>query len=371
MATRDFNSSAVTSFAAPPDRFVDQSSGAAGPLVVRRLDTDGLPRWDAFVEACPEATFFHLSGWKDLIENALGHRAWYLYAEQGGRITAVLPLAEIKSRLFGHSLASLPFCVYGGIAGDATAAAALETAADELARELGVDYLEYRNVRPRHENWPRQSLYATFRKPILLDAQANLQAIPRKQRAMVRKGIKHGLRSEIDSDVDRFFALYSDNMHRHGTPVLPKRFFARLQERFGEACEVLTVIGPAGRPLSSVLSFYFRDEVLPYYAGDDFAARELAANDFKYWELMRRACARGCKVFDYGRSKAGTGPFSFKKNWGFEPEPLSYEYRLYEGDEVPQKNPLNPKYRAFIALWRRLPLPLANVLGPPLARLLG
>jgi FemAB-related protein (PEP-CTERM system-associated) len=158
---------------------------------------------------------------------------------------------------------------------------------------------------------------------------------------------------------------------RHGTPALPKRFFRRLQAAFGEQCQVLTVTDAAGKALSSVLAFRFRDEILPYYAGDDFTARDLAANDFKYWELMRRACAQGCTLFDYGRSKVGTGPYSFKKNWGFEPQPLSYEYRLYKRDAVPQNNPMNPKYRAFIALWRRLPIAVANALGPHIVRNLG
>jgi len=120
-----------------------------------------------------------------------------------------------------------------------------------------------------------------------------------------------------------------------------------------------------------VLSFYFRDEVLPYYAGDAEAARDLAANDFKYWELMRRAVARGCTLFDYGRSKLDTGSYSFKKNWGFEPEPLAYEYALLTRSDVPQNNPLNPKYRMFIAMWKRLPRPVANALGPHIVRNLG
>jgi FemAB-related protein (PEP-CTERM system-associated) len=144
-----------------------------------------------------------------------------------------------------------------------------------------------------------------------------------------------------------------------------------LQRVFGRECEVLTVTDARGAPLSSVLSFYFRDEVLPYYAGDHVRARDLAANDFKYWELMRRACERGCRVFDYGRSKQGTGSFDFKKNWGFEPTPLHYEYRLLRRDTVPQNNPANPKYRAFIALWQRLPLSVANALGPYIVRNLG
>ena len=346
------------------------------PIVVNLLKGEDAPRWDDFVRRCPQATFFHLSAWRELMEEVFDHRTFYLYAERAGDIVGVLPLAEVRSRLFGHALVSLPFCVYGGIATAEDAGPetlhALESKAETLAQALGVQHLEYRNLQPRHEDWPRQAeLYVTFRKEILPEVEANLLAIPRKQRAMVRKGIKNALVSEVDDTVDRFFALYADNVLRHGTPALPKRFFEQLKERFGEACEVLTVSSPEGKPLSSVVSFYFRDEVLPYYAGDDLAARELAANDFKYWELMRRACERGCKVFDYGRSKVGTGPYAFKKNWGFEPQPLSYEYRLYKRDSIPQNNPMNPKYRAFIALWKRLPIGVANRLGPHIVRNLG
>lgn len=211
----------------------------------------------------------------------------------------------------------------------------------------------------------------TFRKAILPDEEANMLAIPRKQRAMVRKGMANGLKAEIDANADRFFDLYADNVLRHGTPAMPRRYFQALLDEFGADAEVLTVTGPDGRPLSSVLSFYFRDEVLPYYAGDDEAARGLAANDFKYWELMRRACARGLKVFDYGRSKQGTGPYAFKKNWGFEPQPLSYEYRLFKRDAVPQNNPNNPKYQLMIKAWRKLPIGLANWLGPFIVKNLG
>ncbi|EPZ15838.1 peptidoglycan bridge formation protein FemAB [Thauera terpenica 58Eu] len=345
------------------------------PIKVKLLSPEHAARWDAFVRACPQATFFHLSAWQEIVRTVFRHRTYFLFAERDGHIIAVLPLAEVKSRLFGHALTSLPFCVYGGIAAAADAGeealALLEAEADSLARQLGVQHLEYRNLQARHADWPRQELYVTFRKAILPEPEANMLAIPRKQRAMVRKGIKNELVSHIDPNVDRFFALYADNVLRHGTPALPKKFFQRLKEAFGDDCEVLTVTDPGGRTLSSVLSFYFRDEVLPYYAGDDLAARELAANDFKYWELMRRACERGCKVFDYGRSKIGTGPYSFKKNWGFEPQPLSYEYRLYKRDSVPQNNPMNPKYRAFIALWKRLPLGVANVIGPHIVRHLG
>lgn len=348
---------------------------SAGPLTVRLLDpaqAADVARWDAFVQACPTATFFHRAGWQRIIAQVFRHRTFFLFAESGGQVRGVLPLAQVKSRLFGHALTSLPFAVYGGVAAtDEAAAQALEARACQLAQELGAEHLELRHVQRRHTDWPLQDLYVTFRKDLAPDEEANMLAIPRKQRAMVRKGIKAGLTSHLDTDVGRFFALYADNVHRHGTPALPKRYFQALLDVFGPDAEVLTVCDPQGQPVSSVLSFYFRDEVLPYYAGDAEAARDLAGNDFKYWELMRRACARGLRVFDYGRSKQGTGSYAFKKNWGFEPTPLHYEFQLYRRDAIPQNNPANAKYQLLIRTWRRLPLSWANRLGPLIVRNLG
>jgi FemAB-related protein (PEP-CTERM system-associated) len=351
---------------------VDDAAVLARDVVVRPYGDADRARWEAFVERCPSATFFHRIGWREVMHDVFAHRTHYLLAERLGEIVGVLPLAEVKSLMFGHALVSLPFAVYGGVASEDDATiAALHAQAIALGRRLGVAYLELRNRTPREPAWPRQDLYVTFRKPIAPEVEANLLAIPRKQRAMVRKAIGRELRFEVDADVGRFFAVYADNQQRHGTPPQSKRYFETLQRVFGADCEVQSVLDPQGAIVSSVLSFYFRNEVLPYYAGDLPAARELAANDFKYWTLMRRACERGCTLFDYGRSKRDTGSFDFKKNWGFEPAPLAYEYVLFKRDSVPQNNPSNPKYRAFIALWKRLPRWLANLLGPRIVRALG
>ena len=342
------------------------------PVRVRDFVPGDAARWEDFVEHCGEATFFHRAGWRSILERCFGHRTRYLLAERGREVVGILPLAEVKSLLFGHALVSLPFCAVAGIAAsDAEAAAGLQEAAQALGGRLKVAHLELRHPRARASGWPQQDLYASFRKALAPQVEANMLAIPRKQRAMVRKGIGNGLVGRIDDHVDAFFALYADNVHRHGTPPLPKRYFEALRATFGKDTEVLTVTDAAGKPLSSVLTFYFKDEVLPYYAGDDVEARQVAANDFKYWDLMRRACERGVKVFDYGRSKRGTGPYDFKRNWGFEPAPLAYEYCLYRRDSIPENNPLNPKYRALIAVWRRLPIRVANAIGPHLVKSLG
>jgi FemAB-related protein (PEP-CTERM system-associated) len=340
-------------------------------LTVKLMGSQDRARWDDFVDRCPEATFFHRAGWRQVMEEAFGHSAWFMYAEADGQIQAVLPLAQVKSRLFGNTLCSLPFCVYGGIAAlNREAADAVDTAAQALAGRLKVDHLEYRQMHPTHTDWLHKTLYATFRKPLDADPDRNLLAIPRKQRAMVRKGIAAGLSSTIDPDTSRFFDCYAESVHQLGTPVFSRRYFQLLQRVFGDDCEILCV-QQAGKPVCAVLSFLFRSEVLPYYGGGGMAARSLAGNDFMYWEVMRRACARGITLFDFGRSKYGTGAFAFKKNWGFEPQALHYDYQLHRGKTLKDMQPLNPRFQLFIKAWRLLPLSLANAIGPHIVRQLG
>jgi FemAB-related protein (PEP-CTERM system-associated) len=345
-------------------------------LVCRPLDDAGEAAWDAFVGSHPDATFFHRAGWRRVIEAAFGHRTHYLMAERDGAVAGVLPLARVRSLLFGTTLISVPFCVYGGpLAADHEAFVRLAEAAAALLGPSGASALEFRCLAAPPAGWlddwiARPDLYVTFRKAIAGDDDANLKAIPRKQRAMVRKGIERGLSSEVGQDVEVLHRIYAESVRNLGTPVFSVKYFRILADVFRENMDVLTV-RDAGRPVAAVMNFYFRHEVLPYYGGGTAAARECYGNDFMYWEVMRRAAARGCRLFDYGRSKLGTGAFAFKKNWGFVPEPLHYRFRLAPGAAVPQTNPLNPKYRLFIAAWKRLPLPLANLLGPHVVRGVG
>jgi FemAB-related protein (PEP-CTERM system-associated) len=344
----------------------------------RPLDGATAVAWDRFVAGHPAATFFHRSAWAGLIEQVFEHRAYPVLAERDGTVCGVLPLVHVRTRLFGRSLASLPFCVYGGpLAADREAARALESYAADLQRKLGAPSLELRQREALPDGWlgdtdwaTRDGLYATFRRAIAASDEANLKAIPRKQRAMVRKGIELGLRSEVSQDAGKVWPIYAESVRNLGTPVFPRRWFEALLAAFPGESDVVTILD-GEEPIAAVLNFYWRGEVLPYYGGGTALARQRYGNDFLYWEVTRRAAARGCTGFDFGRSKAGTGAHAFKKNWGFEPEPLPYRYRLLPGASIPEHNPLNPKYKAMIAAWRRLPLPVANLLGPRIVRGLG
>lgn len=337
-----------------------------------RSDENGKRLWEEFVRDNSDATFFHRVEWLAIQEDIFGHRAHFLYAEGDGRLEGILPLAEVRSWLFGNSLVSLPFASYGGVVARTEGAAlALVVEAQRLARELRVDFLELRNTSRRHAEWPTQELYVAFRMSIPAVLDDKMLCIPQKRRNMIRKAQKQGLRAVPNDSVERFFPVFAANARDHGTPTLPRVYFEQLTKSFGSDCAILSVDDANGRCISSIMCFFHRGEVLAYYAGELPEARKLAANDLKYWEVMKWAQARGCIRFDIGRSKRGTGSFDFKTLWGFTAHPLYYQYALNGRDSVPQNNPSNPKYRLMIRAWQRLPLPVANVIGPLVVRALG
>src|SRR6516165_10011551 len=346
--------------------------GSQVAVSVRPFRAGDEHRWDQFVCAHASGTFFHLSGWKRVIERAFGHRTYYLIAERGPAVTGVLPLTPVKSLLFGSSLISNAFSVHGGpIAEDTETLCKLEVEAVRLMDAIAVPVLELRDFSATRADWPsKKDLYVSFRRSLDPSVEHNLKSIPRKQRAMIRKGKLNKLRSEIDDRVERLYRVYSESVHNLGTPVFAKSYFRILREEFSNCSNIVTV-SYNGRPVASVLNFYFRDEVLPFYGGGVRDARGIAANDFMYWEVMRRACERGYRIFDFGRSKVGTGSYAFKRNWGFEPTPLVYQFRLAQGHVMPDLNPLNPKLAAFVAAWKHLPLMLTNRLGPLIVRGIG
>jgi FemAB-related protein (PEP-CTERM system-associated) len=341
-------------------------------LTVRPMRDGDQENWDRFVFETAGGTFFHRAGWRGIFRDVFGLKPRYLLAERDGKLAGVLPLVHQKSILFGNALLSSPFCVEGGpLALDRAADAALTAAAISVLNETRAAYIEFRSKLAGHSGWTsKTNLYATFSGPISADDKANLLAIPRKQRAVVRKTIDSSLVSEVDPDPGNLFQVYAESVRNLGTPVFPRRYFGELKRVFAADCDIV-VVKDAGVPVSAVLNFYHKDTVLPYYGGGTVAARRNGGNDFLYWEVIRRASQRGYRRFDFGRSKVGTGAFAFKKNWGFEPEYLEYEYYLREGASMPDKNPLNPKFSLLIEAWKRLPLPVANFIGPMIIGGLG
>jgi FemAB-related protein (PEP-CTERM system-associated) len=336
-----------------------------------RLLYDEAIEWDTFVREAPDGSPFHLTAWKRAVETAFGHRPHYLMAVGARGLEGVLPLFEVRGLLGGRALISVPYAVYGGIcATTPEAREGLLEAATHLVRRLRTRYVELRHRETQRVALPTKARYVTFSRPISASEEENLAAIPRKQRRMTRQGAKHGLRPEHGLEhLDGFYDVYAASVHTLGSPVFPRRLFHAIAQEFGKACELLT-IWKDERMVAGVLSLTHEDRILPYYGGALREAFGYAVNDFMYWELMCHAARAGFRVFDFGRSREGTGPYDFKRHWGFEPEPLPYQYVLRDGGALPDLSPSNPKMRLAIAAWKRLPLPVTMRLGPPLTRYL-
>jgi FemAB-related protein (PEP-CTERM system-associated) len=331
--------------------------------------------WDAYVAAHPGATPFHSRAWCEAITKATGHACHLLAArDAGGHVAGLLPLHHIRSPLFGQALVATGFAVDGGLLADSGAAAtALADAAIDLAKSLGVPSVELRGG-PQLAGWHvDEGTYAGFARNLAADDAAELLAIPRKQRAEVRKALESNLTVTTGrSAQDRadHYRIYATSVRNLGTPAFPKSLFLHVIDAFGEDANILNVRND-GEVVASVLSLYWRGTVMPYWGGGTTDARRLRANELMYFALMRHARAKGCTRFDFGRSKLGTGPFAYKKNWGFEPQPLAYARWLAPGETPRDTNPNSAKYRLQVNMWKKLPLWAANRIGPLIARGLG
>ncbi len=343
------------------------------PVVIAQAnlaDAQERARIDSFVKE-QGGEVFQRPAWLRAVEAGTGQRAHGFVAEQMGVICGWLPLTEVRSALFGSALVSSGFGVGGGIlAATDAATAALANAALGLAQENSIGTIELRGE-PVPEQWHRvEDKHAGFVAPLADDDEAQLLAIPRKARAEVRKGLKNNLDVRIGrsaEDLAAHYAVYSESVRNLGTPVFPKSLFTAMIDAFPETADILTVFAD-GEPISSVLSFYHNGAVMPYWGGGVFAARNHRANELMYYTLMCHARELGMDRFDFGRSKTGSGPYSFKKNWGFEPRPLTYAKWSAIGSEARDIDPNSDTYSRKIELWKKLPLPVANLIGPWIAR---
>jgi len=344
-------------------------SGTTSQEIVLSQDVSNPDEWDTFVRSHLHGSVFHLTAWQRLIQGTFGYEPKHIIARSssGGELCGVLPLFFVRSLIFGRLLVSTPHAAYGGILANSDVAAhALFTRAREIAKELGVQFLELRSFgNPvKEEGIVQRDLYVTFRQHLRENVHENFLAIPKKTRAEIREGIRKELEFRVDAiGPDDFFNVYSRNLRDLGTPAFTRRLFANGQREFGPECKIFSTHWK-GKLVGAVWNLFYKDEVVPYYGASIREYNHLAVSNFMYWMVIKYSVENGYKSLDFGRSKKGTGSFNFKKRWGMDMSDLRYQYVLIRRREMPDTSPFNPKFSLPIQIWRKLPLRLTNSVGP-------
>ena len=339
----------------------------AGPIEI--ADCHDAAAWDAYVHAHPDATAYHRFAWRSVFEGVFRHPGVYLAARAGGRMAGVLPLVAFSSAVFGRFAVSLPFVNYGGVLADSPPMArALANAAVGLARDRGWRHVELRHLAQAFPEWPSRRHKVAMWKSLPADPDALWASTDRKVRNLVRKAEKAGCVAQVGGIelVDDFYRVFAHNMRDLGTPVYPRRFF----ERVASACAGdarVHVVRVDGAPVAGSVTIAFREAIEVPWASSLRAHSDKAPNMLLYWSMLSDAVARGAGRFDFGRSTAGEGTFHFKRQWGAQPQPLVWEY-LGETGDLPDRGPANPRFRAAIAIWQRLPVRVATWCGPSIVR---
>lgn len=337
---------------------------------LRSLEAANDPRWDEYVRVHPDGSFYHLLAWRRVIERAFEHEPHYLYVEREGRVTGVLPLFCVGGKPFARALVSVPVGVGGGVlADDDESARLLRDGARAIAERENLAYVEYKSEKARFpELKTKGDLYYGFKQEIFGDREKQLNAIPRKTRAVIREAERNKLRWSYNrDDLEPFYDLYALSLRNLGTPMFPKELFVACVEEHPSTCNFLTV-RENGRIIGVVMNFYFRDTMLPFFVGTLPEARDVGVNNYLYWVMLETGYDLGYRTFDFGRSKKDTGPFKFKEHFGMTPYPLEYQYDLVAAKEMPNVNPTNPKYAKAIEAWKKLPVELTKVVGPFISR---
>ena len=334
-------------------------------------DAAEVARIERFVDE-HRGSVFQRPLWLSAIAEGTGNQAQGIVVERGTTLAGWLPLTLVHSPCSGERWYRAGSEVGGGMLVLRERDIDFAGAASELAQRLCVPSIELRDaVAP--DGWDTiEGKHANFARDLAEDDDAQLLSIPRKARAEVRKGLANDLIITVgSSEQDRaaHYAVYAESVHNLGTPVFPRSLFDAVLDRFGDDADILTV-SHGGRPTASVLSLYHDGTVMPFWGGGTFAARNLRANERMYYELMLHARRKGCTRFDFGRSKTGSGPFSFKKNGALSRNRWSTVAGA-PGSEARNIDPTDAGYSAKIELWKRLPLTLANRIGPAIARGLG
>ena len=326
--------------------------------------------WDRYVSDHPDATADHLWGWRRVFADVFGHGSVYLAARRGGTVTGVLPLVLFQSRVFGRSITSVPFLNYGGILADdpATAVALLDQATAET-RAFGASHLELRHQRQLFQDLPCRQHKLALTRPLPATVDELWADTDRKVRNQVRKAQKAGLVAVSGGPelVASFYEVFARNMRDLGTPVYSQRLFETTLAVFGDRARVF-VVRQGSRTLAGAVAIGLRETILVPWASSLRAFRHLCPNMLLYWTMMEQGTASGMRRFDFGRSSPGSGTHQFKLQWGAHATPMAWEYVILAGQDVPDQGPSNPKFRLAIGAWKRLPLAVANRLGPWIAR---
>ncbi|MEZ5964988.1 MAG: FemAB family PEP-CTERM system-associated protein [Planctomycetota bacterium] len=369
---RDFKIDEVVEHSSPVVPAAQVADNHAEPRV-REVVPGEDARWDAWIRAHPEGSFFHLSGWRKVVEETFHHQPHYLVAERGRKWEGVFPMFFTRGPFLGSNLVSVPYAVYGGILSESDAAArSLRDYAERLGRRLRAGYVEMRHDAQRFDDLPTSDLYVTFRKQVAGSGDDILATIPKRARAEVRRARdKFGLSFAESTDLDEFYHLFQVNKRKLGSPPLPKRWFAALVDEFGRDVVLHIVRLPGGPSIAAVMSFRLGETLFAYYSGALHEHYKTGVNDFIYFKIMEWCALNGVRTFDFGRSRRDTGPANFKRNMGFEAEPLHYEYLLLaDGAALPRFHPGNPRLSLPRRVWSAMPGFMTTRLGGPLSKYL-
>jgi len=378
-------------------------------IKIKPLQSTDIPAWDAYVHDHPQATLYHLSGWKNIIEKTYGHKTYYLmaikntprpptnssnyqpsamsYQLNGYTVVGLLPLVHLKHFLFGNSLISIPFFDLGGTLADSEETEkALLSKAINLAQELKVNSIELRHTQPlswlnstkKSSKSSRSCLITTRSQKVRMllhlpqSSEILMKSFKSKLRSQIKKPMKEGLYSKVGGSelLEDYYHVFCINMRDLGSPVHSKKLIRHVLEEFPDKSRIV-IVYKDNQPLASSFMVGFNKTLENPWASALRKYSDLSPNMLLYWAMLKYACENGLRYFDFGRSSPGEGTYKFKEQWGARPTPLYWHYISLDGQPLDADTSEKSKFEKAIHYWQKLPVPVTKILGPMIRKHIG
>jgi hypothetical protein len=331
--------------------------------------------WDELLISAEDYSFFHSSAWARVLSESYLYTPTYFTLFDDDKLLALIPVMEVKSMLTGRRGVSLPFTDYcEPIIDKNIRFQDVINVVAQYGKKHSWKFLELRGGKAYLPNTLSSSHYLCHS----LDLSQNEEKIFSSFRETTQRNIKKAISGGIEvkllqsfESIKEFYRLNSMTRKHHGLPPQPFLFFKKIYDHIlSKKLGVVILASYKKNNIAGGVYFHLGEKAVYKYGASDRRYQHLRANNLVMWEAIKWYCQNGYQSFCFGRTEPENhGLRQFKNGWGTKERMINYyKYDLMEDAFI------SDHQRVTILqenIFRKLPIPLLNIVGSLVYRHIG
>jgi len=333
------------------------------------------PEWDDLIRDTAGDVFSNTTAWAKILSETYGYKPIYFTVFEKKRLTAMLPVIEVNSRLTGLRGVSLPFTDYcNPIIDGKNQFHNLFNHIVTYGKKRGWKYFELRNgEKYLHDSTPASSYFGHI-LDLSGDETKIYSACRESTKRNIQKASKHGVEVSLHESLNamqEYYKLHCITRKRQGVPPQPFTFFKKIHEHIiSKKLGIIALGAYKDRFIAGAVFLHGGTTAFFKYGASDRYYQNLRANNLVMWEAIRHYSGNGFTNFCFGRTDLDNqGLRQFKAGWGARENRINYyRYDLQEGAFVENTQRILPLHNRIFG---NMPIPVLKAAGRLLYRHVG